>query len=177
MRRKLQAMSNEQISEILTHATAGVLSLYGEDGYPYGVPLTPTYIPTTNTIYFHGALVGHKIDCIAHHPKASFTIIDQDIVVPGALTTLFRSVIAFGTVKMLTANEEKLAALQAIGQQYSLGHDEHVAKVIDRELSITSVFAFQIESITGKESRGVLEARKMGRTMSEQSQYMEEHLD
>lgn len=176
MRRKLQAMTDEQVKEVLEKATAGVLCLQGDEEYPYGVPLTPTYDAAADTIYFHGAQVGHKVDCMKHNPKACFTIIDQDIVVPGALTTLFRSVIAFGTIRSITDEQEKIAILEAVGKQYAAGYEAHVAKAIEADLKGTHVFAFHIDSITGKESMNVLEARKKGRSMAEQAQHMIESI-
>ena len=40
MRRKMQALTAEETAEILKRNTSGVLSLNGDDGYPYGVPLS-----------------------------------------------------------------------------------------------------------------------------------------
>ena len=42
----------------------GVLSILGEDGYPYGIPIDYWYCEEENRIYFHGAKEGHKIDAI-----------------------------------------------------------------------------------------------------------------
>ena len=52
LRRKKQALSHKENIEILQRNTAGVLSLIGDEGYPYGVPMSYAY---RNTIYFHCA--------------------------------------------------------------------------------------------------------------------------
>ena len=80
MRRKRQQLSDEECLAVLDRATSGVLSVLGDDGYPYGVPLS--FVRLGRTLVFHSASTGHKIDAIAAYPKASFTVIDQDQVVP-----------------------------------------------------------------------------------------------
>ena len=77
MRRTNQQVSNELCIEVLSHGQRAVLSLYGEDGYPYGVPVNYTYDASENTIYIHGAKVGHKIDAIAQNDKVCFTTWDN----------------------------------------------------------------------------------------------------
>ena len=68
-------------------------------GYPYGVPLS--YVYHNGKLYFHCAKAGHKLDAIRREGKCSFCVIGQDQVVAEKYTTLFRSVIAFGQVRVL----------------------------------------------------------------------------
>ena len=58
MRRKRQELTETECIEILEKATSGVLSLLGDDGYPYGVPITPVLVG--RKLYFHSAIKGHK---------------------------------------------------------------------------------------------------------------------
>ena len=64
---------------------------------------------TGTKLYFHCAKAGHKLDAIRAQPKASFCVIDQDQIVPAEYTTYFRSVIAFGTVRILEDEQAKSA--------------------------------------------------------------------
>ena len=96
MRRKRQKLPKEECEKILNKATAGVLSVLGDDGYPYGVPMSFVY--AEGKLYFHSAIEGHKLDAIAKEDKCSFTIIDQDEIHPDEYTSYFRSVIAFGRI-------------------------------------------------------------------------------
>lgn len=64
MRRFKQQISNEECVEILKNEKRGVLSVIGDNGYPYGIPLNHYYDEKTNSIFFHGAKEGHKIDAI-----------------------------------------------------------------------------------------------------------------
>ena len=43
MMRKKQALSLEECKEILKTETRGVLSVMGENGYPYGMPMNHFY--------------------------------------------------------------------------------------------------------------------------------------
>ena len=43
MRRFKQALSQEECIEVLQNEPRGVLSLSGDDGYPYGIPMDHWY--------------------------------------------------------------------------------------------------------------------------------------
>ena len=51
MRRKAQQLSHEECVKILNNATSGVLAVYGDDGYPYTVPVSHAY--DNGKIVFH----------------------------------------------------------------------------------------------------------------------------
>ena len=70
MRRFKQQISNEECIRILKEQPRGVLSLIGDDGYPYGIPIDHWYSEKDGKIYFHGAREGHKIDAIRSCDKA-----------------------------------------------------------------------------------------------------------
>lgn len=55
----------------------GVMSVMGDDKYPYGVPLH--YVMFDNCIYFHCTKEGgYKISCLKRNPKISFTVIETE---------------------------------------------------------------------------------------------------
>lgn len=105
MRLKRQLLSKEDTQKVLYQGTSGVLAVSGDDDYPYAVPLS--YVYDGHKIYFHGAKAGHKLDSIVKNPKASFCVIDKDQIVPDEYTTYFRSVIVFGTIRILHDEAEK----------------------------------------------------------------------
>ena len=119
MRRKRQELPQEECEKILNHATAGVLSVLGDGGYPYGVPLSYAY--KDGKIYFHSAVEGHKIDALNNEKKCSFTVIAQDKIHPDEYTTYFRSVIAFGRIHRLEGREELIHGLRLLGEKYNPG--------------------------------------------------------
>ena len=72
MRRFKQQITDAECKEILKNEKRRVLSLLGDDGYPYGLPRSHFYSEEDNKIYFHGAKEGHKIDAIKNYDKASW---------------------------------------------------------------------------------------------------------
>ena len=109
MRRKNQLLSEEAAVEVLERGTSGVLAVQGDDDYPYAVPLS--YVYGAGKLYFHSAVAGHKLDAIKRNTRVSFCVIDQDMIVPEKFTTYFRSVIVFGTIRLLEDKKEKQLAL------------------------------------------------------------------
>lgn len=149
MRRKNQSLSAEEAEAVLLRGSAGVLSLSGADGEPYGVPLS--YVYDRGKLYFHCAVSGHKLELIRQNPKASFCVIDLDQVIPEAYTTYFRSVIACGTVKILADEAGKQGALMLLAQKYSPEKTEEenrraIAEAWDR----VAALEFAIDRLTGK---------------------------
>ena len=119
MRRNKQALTAEEIAEILKRNTSGVLAVNGDGGYPYAVPLSYVYLDSK--LYFHCAGTGHKLESILKDGKVSFCVIDQDQVVGEEYTTYFRSVVAFGRARVLEG-AEKLRPLVELCEKYYPGH-------------------------------------------------------
>ena len=114
MKRKERQLSAELTEKILNKCTSGVLSVIGDDGYPYGVPVSYAY--SDGKIFFHCAKEGHKVDAIKNNPKVSFTVIAQDDVVPEAYGTDFASVIAFGKASFVEDPEENRSIFRQLKQ-------------------------------------------------------------
>ena len=155
MRRSAQQLSAEQSTEILNKCTSGILSLAGDNGYPYGVPLS--YAFNDGTIYFHSAVEGHKIDGIKRNDKCSFCVIAQDDILPEKFTTLYKSVICFGKINLVEDETEKRNALLILAEKYSPDIDETLCqKEINTYIRNTCILALDIEHMTGKQCREFL---------------------
>lgn len=158
MRRKKQLLSDEISREILEKNTSGVLSLMGDEGYPYGVPLS--YVLAEDKIFFHCAKTGHKIDAIRGCEKASFCVIDQDKIVSEEYTTYFRSVIAFGRVHILENEDEKRNAIRILAEKYSGDQgEEGIDCEIGKHFANLCMLRFDMEHLTGKEAIELLRTR------------------
>ena len=59
MLRKKQLLTQEECLAILKNEPRGVLSVLGDDGYPYGMPMNHFYCEADGKIYFHGGRKGH----------------------------------------------------------------------------------------------------------------------
>ena len=163
MRRKRQQLAEEESIAILEKATAGTLALLGDNDYPYAVPIS--YVYHDGKLYFHSALAGHKVDAIRKCDKASFCVIEQDDVQPEKYTTFFRSVIAFGRIRIIEDEggthdvdnivggyHEKLEVARMLGNRYNPNQDEALQKEIESGLSRMLAIRFDIEHLTGKEA-------------------------
>ncbi|MDE7250986.1 MAG: pyridoxamine 5'-phosphate oxidase family protein [Lachnospiraceae bacterium] len=151
MRRKKQILSEEETIELLNRGTSGVLALSGDDDYPYAVPIS--YVYCDSKLYFHGAKSGHKIDAIKKCDKASFCVIDKDDVVPEEYTTYFRSVIAFGKIRIMEDEAEMRKAVELLAQKYyPASSNEERSIAIDREWKPLCMIEFIIEHLSGKEA-------------------------
>jgi len=64
LQEKKQALTSEQIAKILKAEKRGVLSVQGDNGYPYGLPINFWYNEENEYIYFHSGKKGHKTDAI-----------------------------------------------------------------------------------------------------------------
>ncbi|HEY9543375.1 pyridoxamine 5'-phosphate oxidase family protein [Prevotella sp.] len=165
MRRKRQLLSGAESIEILNQATSGVLSLIGDEGYPYGVPIS--YVYYDGKLFFHSALAGHKIDAIRNNAKASFTVIAADDVKPKEFTTYFRSVICFGKVHIIEDGDEKMCTLRLLSERYSPNDEEGLNEEIRKSFSHMCMICFEIEHMTGKEAIELVRQKNLQRKENE----------
>lgn len=151
MRRKRQMLSTDECVEILNKGTSGVLALLGDNDYPYAVPIS--YVYCDSKLYFHGAKSGHKIDAIKKYSKASFCVIDQDKVIPKEYTTYFRSVIAFGNIRIMENESEIRKAIEDLAKKYYPNDNETGRNAeIEKECKLLCMIEFSIEHLSGKEA-------------------------
>ena len=159
MRRNVQQLSQEESEAVLLRGTAGVLALAGDKAFPYAVPIS--YVYDGEHIYFHSATEGHKIDAIQRNPNASFAVIDQDEVIPEKYTTAFRSVIVFGSIRIIGDDTEKRAAVRKLALKYAPDNTEqqHAAE-IDGAWSRFCMLEMSIAHMTGKQAIELVAKRR-----------------
>ena len=174
MRRHKQQLSQEECFKILKKGSSGTLALLDKQGFPYAVPLSYVFVPgkaiqnrtehstdkkpkcpepqdSLGSIFFHSALKGHKIDAIHNCANVSFCVIDADEVIPERFTTAYRSVIVFGTARIIENPECRRLGLELLGRKYSPGIEEAMQDEIASAFDRTAVIELKIEKITGKE--------------------------
>ncbi len=160
MRRSKQVLAEDEVIAILEKGKSGVLALLGDDDYPYAVPIS--YVYCDSKIYFHGAKNGHKIDAIRKCFKASFCVIDQDQIIPEEYTTYFRSIIAFGKIRIMQDESEIRKAIMALALKYNqTDNPQGREAAINRDWKPLCMIEFDIEHITGKEAIELTRARKV----------------
>ena len=149
MARANKAISREECIDILKSELRGVLSVLGDDGYPYGMPINHYYCEADGRIYFHSGRAGHKIDAMKANDKASFCVYDQGYRREGEWALNIRSVIVFGRLRIVENHEKSIRISRQLS--YKFTQDE---AYIDREIaqSGAGVLCFELipEHMTGK---------------------------
>ncbi len=150
MRKSERQLSEKELQEILETGEYGILSTIGDNGFPYGVPLS--YVYFDSKIFFHCATgVGQKEDNIAHCDKVCFTVVGKTEVLAEKFSTKYESVIAFGTAKISTDLKEK--ALKGLIAKYSSDFVEKGLQYIEAAYHKTDIYEITIEHVTAKGRR------------------------
>ena len=128
--------------EVLEKAPYVTVSFTRPDGTPYGVPLSLARTDD-KTFYFHCALEGDKLDCIAANPTVALSAVTRctPTVGPkdGSFTLQYKSAMAVGKAEKVTDREEKIEALRAISQRFLPQHMDAFDDAIARSLERTAV--------------------------------------
>ena len=148
MRRKDRQMNQEIALELLQQSDYGVLSSVDANGQPYGVPVNFVFIGQ-ETIYFHCAKEGHKLDNLKVNPKVCFTEVGDSRVMDWEFTTAYESVIAFG-IACEVETDEKYQALRMLALKFSPDYMDEFEKEIEKAIKGTVVIKIMVEQINGK---------------------------
>ena len=149
MRRFKQQIPDCECIQILKEEPRGILSVLGDDDYPYAFPMNFIYDENENKIYFHCAKEGHKIDAIIRHNKVSFCVYDKGYHKDGHWSLNIRSVITFGKIKIVEDREKALAKIRSLAEKYypdAPSIDKEMAEHASRALCLE----LEIEHMTGK---------------------------
>ena len=149
MRRFNQQISDLECIEILKNTKRGVLSLMGDDGYPYGLPIDHWYCEDDGKIYFHGAKEGHKIDSIKACGKASYCVYDEGFRKEGDWALNIKSVITFGRISLVEDEEKAREICTALVRKFT-DDEEYLEKELKNALPRVQCLEFAPEHMTGK---------------------------
>ena len=149
MLRKKQQLAEVECIEILKNELRGVLSVIGDDDYPYGMPINHFYCEEDGKIYFHSGRKGHKIDAMKRHDKASFCVYDQGFRREGEWALNIRSVIVFGRIEFIEDKEKIYEIARRLSYKFT-DDEEYIEREIVRSGPGTLMFALVPEHITGK---------------------------
>ncbi|MBQ2928523.1 MAG: pyridoxamine 5'-phosphate oxidase family protein [Oscillospiraceae bacterium] len=147
--RKKQQLSREDCIALLKNEPRGVLSLMGDEGYPYGLPIDHWYNDTDGCLYFHSGPKGHKIDAMKANPKASFCVYDQGFRAEGDWALQIKSVIVFGKIEIVEDHEKAIELTRALSFKYT-SDAAYIQEEIDKYGHEVLVFKLVPEHMTGK---------------------------
>ncbi|MEJ2656975.1 MAG: pyridoxamine 5'-phosphate oxidase family protein [Desulfobacterales bacterium] len=150
MRRSDKEITDKKaIEEIISRSKVCKLAMC-EGNIPYIVPMCFGY--ADNTLYFHSASKGKKIEILKKNPNVcfEFEILTQVIqsAKPCKWGMKYRSVIGFGTAGFITDNDLKRKAFDIIMNQYADG------SFVYEEASLKSAIIIEVDihTMTGKHS-------------------------
>jgi nitroimidazol reductase NimA-like FMN-containing flavoprotein (pyridoxamine 5'-phosphate oxidase superfamily) len=149
MRRKEREVTDPQkMQEIIKKSTICRLGLVN-NGEAYIVPVNFGYM--NNSLYFHSALEGRKVDLLNKNKRVTFEI-EGDYSIDKAGKTgcdvKYQSIFGKGTADFIEDREEKIRGLKAImrqctGSEYAFSLDK---------LSTVLVVRIDIDSMTCKQA-------------------------
>ncbi|MBQ9437753.1 MAG: pyridoxamine 5'-phosphate oxidase family protein [Lachnospiraceae bacterium] len=149
MRRFKQQISEEECIDILKNELRGVLSVLGDDGYPYGIPLDHWYSEADGKLYFHCAKEGHKLDAIKKCDKVSYCVMDKGFRKDGDWALNIRSVVVFGRMHIVSEEEKKKEICTNICRKFT-DDEAYLEKEMKSSFSKVCCLELTPEHMTGK---------------------------
>lgn len=149
MRRFKQQIPEDECIQILKEQKRGVLSMLGDDDYPYGIPLDHYYY--NGKLYFHCAKTGHKLDAVRKHEKVSYCVMDEGFRKEGDWALNIKSVVVFGRIRIVDDTENDLRVKIATGLCRKFTDDEaYLQKELTHALPRAAFLELIPEHMTGK---------------------------
>lgn len=150
VRKKVNEISRESAEVLLETQRRGVLSMNGEDGYPYAIPINFYYNKHNGKIYFHGSRAGYKIDVLKNSDKICFTVCSGETIKDEPWAPYVKSAVLFGRCRLIEPGDESLKLLKEFAMKYYPSEE-----LVDEEIAhvgrAAQMFEITIEHITGKE--------------------------
>jgi nitroimidazol reductase NimA-like FMN-containing flavoprotein (pyridoxamine 5'-phosphate oxidase superfamily) len=155
MRHPEYACDDDWIVSFLELAQVGHIATRWDE-QPYITPTLFWYNPEQHEIYFHSNITGRVRANAERHPEVCFEASQAGELLPSNIALEFgfqyESVIAFGKIRILENEDEKLRGLYGLIGKYFPGMEagKQYRPITEEELERTSVYAISIESWSGK---------------------------
>jgi nitroimidazol reductase NimA-like FMN-containing flavoprotein (pyridoxamine 5'-phosphate oxidase superfamily) len=151
------ARDDAWIRDFLRRAEIGHVATRWEE-QPFITPTTFWYDEERHEIIFHSNIVGRVRANVERHPRVCFEasecgrFLSSNVALE--FSVQYRSVIAFGTARVLEDDGERRRALYGLIGKYfpDMRPGKEYRPITDKELARTSVYAIAIESWSGKEN-------------------------
>jgi len=149
LQRKNKQISTEECIEILNKETRGVLSVLGEDDYPYGMPMNHWYNEEDGAIYFHCGKYGHRLDALRKCNKVSFCTYDQGYREEGEWAYKVKSVVVFGKMEIIDDMDTIVDITTKLSHKFTQD-EEYIQGEINKYAAATLLLRLIPEHICGK---------------------------
>ncbi len=156
-RRPHLTKDNTWILSFLKEAQVGHIAT-SVDGQPFLNPTTFWYDEENHQVVFHSNIAGRIRSNIESNPKVSMEASELGRLLPSNVALEFslqyRSVILFGSARVVTDPEEAKKLLYGLLTKYFPGMTagREYREITEKELRATSVYAINIEEWSGKEN-------------------------
>ncbi len=147
--RKNKEISSEECIALLKNECRGVLSVLGDDDYPYGMPMNHFYNEADGKIYFHCGKAGHRLDALKKHDKVSFCVYDAGYRNEGEWALNVKSVIVFGRIKVVEDMARIVDISRALSHKFTQDED-YISQEIEKYAKGTLLLELTPEHICGK---------------------------
>lgn len=148
---------DEWIRSFLQEAKVGHIAT-SFDGQPFVMSSLFWYDKKNHRVFFHSNIAGRMRANIEKNPKVCLEASEMGNLLPSNVALEFsmqyRSVMVFGTARIISEAEEARAALYGLIKKYfpTMTAGREFRPITDKELSATTVYEIKIESWSGKEN-------------------------
>ena len=145
-----EIMDPKILEEILSGASICRIAMSDGD-VPYMLPFNYGY--KDGCIYIHSAPVGKKIDLLKKNGRVCFEVEQISRIIPAETAckwaTLYRSVIGYGNVEIITDFQDKSRGLEIIMTQHGA---PDLTEFKTKEVNFIVILKLNITTMTGKQS-------------------------
>lgn len=147
--RKNKKLSMEECVQVLRYEKRGVLSVVGDEDYPYGMPMNHFYNEEDGKIYFHCGNVGHRLDALKKNSKVSFCAYDEGYKNEGHWALNVKSVIVFGKITIVDDIDRIIDVTTKLSHKFTQD-EEYIMDEIEKHAHRTLLLELMPEHICGK---------------------------
>lgn len=173
MRRKDREMDRDFGLSVIDNATYGTLAMVDSEALPYCLPLT--IVRDDNTLYFHSAKAGEKVEILKNNPRVCISFVgrvqvpdnytDEELdeivkdeektvlLISKVFTTEFESAIVRGKALVVENRDEQIHAIRLVCEKYTPDKMKYFDQAIKAGLGRVQVYKVEIEEITAKRKK------------------------
>lgn len=148
IRREDRRLDDAAAKSLLIKGEYGILSTLDRNNQPYGIPVN--YVVMEESIFFHCATEGHKLENITANKRVSFCVVGKAELIPEKFSTRYESVIVSGDADIIEDSVQKKNALRAMVNKYAPDHMTSGENYIDKLMDQTAVVRVSIDHLSGK---------------------------
>lgn len=144
-----QKLNMAECIRILSEQTRGVLSVNGENGYPYSMPMNHFYNGEDGCIYFHTGKKGYRTDCVKSNGKACFCVYTDGERKENEWAFTVKSVIVFGEIEIVESLQTVIDVTRKLCYKFTQD-SEYIENEISNHAKNTILLRLKPKHVCGK---------------------------